>query len=202
MYKVFINEKPVTLAVQAKDSDLQHGVLMARTTCVQVLECIVHAFIERPQVKGLVLLNEDLDELFANFRSLFQPINAAGGIVRDRNNRILFIFRNGKWDLPKGKVEKGESIEQAAVREVEEECGVHGLRIIGQAVRTFHIFNRKDRWFFKTTYWFEMSYIGTEELVPQQEEGIERAEWIEASDLNKVRADTWRNILELIADIE
>ena len=191
----------MVLATEATDEQLLHGVLMARTDSDVVLQSIVDSLIERPQIKGLVLLHEDVDELFSIFRSLFKEIDAAGGVVRNDQGAILFIFRNGKWDLPKGKLEKGETIEEGAMREVEEECGVHGLKINGELKPTYHIFERNDQWCFKTTYWFNMNYSGSEVLVPQAEEGIERAEWIAEKDLGKVRENTWSNILVLLDQV-
>lgn len=198
MYEVFINGKPVTLAAEADDALLQHGVLMARTDCKKVLESVVDALIERPRIKGLVLLHEDVEELFRTFQSLFLPMPAAGGIVHNESGSILFIFRNGTWDLPKGKVEPGESVEEAAMREVEEECGIDKLSLGQKLPNTYHVFERKGKWYFKVTHWYEMTSSFTGKLVPQTAEGIEKVEWIAAADLGKVRQNTWPNILKLL----
>ena len=201
MYKVFISEKPVVLATEAGDELLQHGVLMARTCDVVVLRSVLDALMDRPKITGLVLLNDDLEALFEAFRSLFHPIEAAGGIVRNSNGQLLFIFRNGRWDLPKGKLEAGETIEEGAMREVEEECGIHGLGITGELRPTYHVYEMHGKVHFKTTYWFQMHYSGNEALVPQTEEGIERVEWIAEAGLDEVRKNTWSNILELIGQL-
>lgn len=198
MYEVFINGKPVTLAAKADDALLQHGVLMARTDCKAVLESVAQTLIQRPRVKGLVLLHDNVEDLFGKLQGLFQPISAAGGLVRDDRGRLLFIFRNGKWDLPKGKIEPGEGIETAALREVEEECGIDELAVGKKLPSTYHVFERNGIWFFKTTHWFEMTSNFKGQLAPQKEEGIERVEWIAVDDLDKVRLNTWPNILKLI----
>jgi len=113
----------------------------------------------------------------------FLPVTAAGGVVRNREGKYLMIFRNGRWDLPKGHVNRGESAVQAALREVNEECGISGMQLVREAGITMHAYLKKGRHELKTTYWFMMSYDGNERLVPQTEEGITDIGWFDGEEL-------------------
>ena len=123
---------------------------------------------------------------------------AGGGKVLNSEGRILFIFRNGKWDLPKGKAENKETIDQTALREVEEETGVEDLKITKPLEITYHIFKRNDKYFIKKTYWFEMFSTYTGDLKPQKNEGITKVKWVSPKKLIKVRKNIYANIEALI----
>ena len=112
--------------------------------------------------------------------------------------KILFIFRNGKWDLPKGKTEPKETINQTALREVEEETGISGLSIIKPLDVTYHIFKRMDQYYIKVTYWFEMYSEYDGKLIPQEKEGITKVKWISETKLQKVFNNSYANIKLLI----
>ena len=124
----------------------------------------------------------------------FKIEKAAGGLVQNENKEILFIYRFEKWDLPKGKIEKGESKKKAAKREVEEECGVNELKISGKLQNTYHIFQRKNCEILKVTYWYSMNttYSGT--LQPQIEEGITKVIYKNKEDVKKALENTYGNI--------
>ncbi len=143
-----------------------------------------------------------MDEVFQNFRSAFINVRAAGGVVL-RNDALLFIFRNGKWDLPKGKIELGENPEHAALREVEEECGIRGHSIVKSLPSSYHIYqspypDTKGEWIFKETFWYEMQYSGEENGVPQNEEGITEVRWFPRTVLQPVLENTYENLKEII----
>jgi len=106
------------------------------------------------------------------FKKAHKHIEAAGGLVINQADALLVIHRLGYWDLPKGKLEKGESPEIAALREVEEECGISDLNIIKQLTESYHTYEHKGKMVLKRTYWFLMNYRGTEKLIPQTEEDI------------------------------
>ncbi len=115
-----------------------------------------------------------------------KPVIAAGGVVYrvdpDSNQKlVLLIYRNGYWDLPKGKLEKGESIPMCAVREVAEETGSDLPMIISELGKTYHEYQEKKKTIGKTTYWYSMIYPFAQELIPQKSEGIEKIEWVELS---------------------
>jgi 8-oxo-dGTP pyrophosphatase MutT (NUDIX family) len=143
--------------------------------------------------------------LFEELKTLFKNIEAAGGLIAQNNmptgrtGKYLFIFRLGKWDLPKGKIDKGENPKQAAIRECEEECAISGLEIIKELPSTFHIYPFKERFALKTTYWFLMKSDFKGKLIPQTEENIEKAEWLDEKTIKKeVIKNTYPSILDLI----
>ena len=114
---------------------------------------------------------------------------------------MLFIFRNGKWDLPKGKVEKGEKVDEAAIREVEEECGVSNVEILNTLPSTYHIYPYKGKNVLKRTYWYSMTCNDSSKLIPQVEEGITEVKWISISALEPVKNNTFPSILYLLNHI-
>lgn len=148
--------------------------------------------------KTLCYHSESLDDLWGSFLSVFEIINAGGGLAKNINKEFLFIFRFNKWDLPKGKLEEGELIEECALREVEEECGVHNLSLGEKIKTTYHIYNYKGTNVLKYSHWYAMFYSGDEKLVPQIEEGITNVEWISPNDFDKVKSNTYQNILDVI----
>ncbi len=129
----------------------------------------------------------------------FKTIKAAGGLVVNNHDELLMIVRDGKWDLPKGKLEKAEHSTDGAWREVAEECGIQGHRV-GELLRsTYHIFERREKWRFKTTHWYRMSIEGRPRLVPQLNEGITEVHWVPLAELREASLKTYPQIMELVA---
>ena len=130
----------------------------------------------------------------------FTLIKAAGGLVFNHENELLMIFRNGKWDLPKGKLEKEESIEKCAIREVKEECGVDDLHIIKQLTDTYHTYELNDREILKHICWFKMKTAYNGKLVPQIKEGITKVNWVKRREIAEKLENSYGNIIELLKD--
>ncbi len=137
------------------------------------------------------------DMALAKFINEFDSLQAAGGVVWNVNDELLMIMRLGKWDLPKGKLDAGEEIEACAVREVEEETGVHSLQLKRFILSTYHIYILQERWILKRTDWFEMS-AEKDDLKPQAEEGISKAEWVSRESVPKKMQNTYANIEYLL----
>lgn len=125
----------------------------------------------------IFVASADPYQYFKLFAAEFKLMHAAGGLVLNSENKFLFIFRNGKWDLPKGKIEENENPEMAACREVSEECGIGFPEIVKFICNTYHIYELNGKYILKETNWFLMNYSGDENPVPQREEGITKAEW-------------------------
>src|ERR1700752_2983587 len=119
-----------------------------------------------------------------SFLKSFKQIEAAGGFITNKDG-ALFIYRSNKWDLPKGKIDKGETHQKAAIRECEEECGIKNLVIKKQLRETYHIYKLKGKYTIKKTYWYLMSAPPGQKLKPQKEEGITRIKWYKKNEVNK-----------------
>ncbi len=128
------------------------------------------------------------------FQSYFNVQKAAGGIVKDEKENILFIKRFEKWDLPKGKIEKGETTEEAAIREVEEECGIENLELLSENKTTYHIFPRKNQFCLKISYWFDMKTTYKGKLTPQIEEDIIEVVFKNSTEIEEALQNTYANI--------
>ena len=136
-------------------------------------------------------------KLISNFKKKIKVVKAGGGVVTNSKDEILFIFRRNKWDLPKGKMDKGETIENTAVREVEEETGVKNLVISSFFKDTYHIFKKDSNYFLKQTSWFNMSSNYDGELHPELNEGISKVVWKSRSKIKKIK-NTFPNIKLLL----
>ena len=151
--------------------------------------------------KSVIFKVKDEDELKQEFAD-YKFIEAAGGIVQ-HNDSFLFIKRNGVWDIPKGKLDKGESTEHAAVREIEEECGLVQPVIINHLVDTWHTYEHKGKMVLKKTYWYWLKASESKmKLVPQTEEGITEVAFFKESEFEKIKADTFLSIIEVIEALE
>jgi 8-oxo-dGTP pyrophosphatase MutT (NUDIX family) len=158
----------------------------------------LHDFIAHLSEESRYFENEDPLNQLKSFFSNFNWIEAAGGIVRNNKlNKHLFIFRNGTWDLPKGKIENNESAEFAAVREVQEECGIGDLKIKNQLPPTFHVYYGFNKFWIKKTHWFEMVTPDLA-LIPQTEEGISRVEWLEQLEIEAIKSETYASLIQII----
>lgn len=127
----------------------------------------------------------------------YLEVNAAGGLVTNNKGEFLLIRRSGLWDLPKGHQEPGESLENTALREVEEETGLHGLTLGNYICTTEHCYFRNDNWYLKHTWWYKMSCSGCEECTPQTEEGITEIAWVAKADLTSYLQQTYPTIIEV-----
>lgn len=187
MYKVFYNEKALILT----EKPLGNVKTLKYNTENQFDEAI--DILKNTQISEINIFHHNLEKLWEDFKSNFHYLEAAGGVVKNAENKILFIHRLGKWDLPKGKVEEGETTEVAAVREVEEECGINNLDLKNHITTTYHIYFQNDLKL-KATYWYNMDYNGNESLIPQLEEGIGIAEWKSENEIPEILTQTYENI--------
>jgi len=148
--------------------------------------------------KSLILQGHDVGYMWRDFCSHYQLIEAAGGIVVNSKREVLWILRNGKWDFPKGKVEFGEKVEDAAVREVEEECAVRGISRGALLGVTYHTYSYKSGAILKKTYWYAMICSKEQVLKPQLEEGITQVVWADKSKHLLCVSNTYTSIVELL----
>ena len=140
----------------------------------------------------------DLQSFMDEVKSALLFIKAGGGYVLNDRGDLLMIFRRGFWDLPKGKLDKGETIEECAIREVEEECGISRLSIISGAFSTFHLYNEKGKTIVKESVWYKMRSTDKSELVPQTEEDILEARWVATPVSSDLIDEAYLSIREVI----
>ncbi len=145
-----------------------------------------------------LIQTEDPDFVFKQLNASLQLIEAAGGLVKNTDGAYLFIHRRGKWDLPKGKIDDGESPEIAALREVNEECGIVVDQLESILAQTYHIYQMHAKWILKKTYWYKMQVDGLPKLSPQLEEDITEAVWLKKSEWEQVKSNTYPLILDLL----
>jgi 8-oxo-dGTP pyrophosphatase MutT (NUDIX family) len=189
MYKVFVNDKPLFLTNEAqKETDFQIFLLES----IDINKLIVKLF--QNKIEKAILYHPDERLIMKTLKAKIPVVKAGGGLVYNKKGEVLFIFRNGKWDLPKGGTEKNETIEETAMREVEEETGVLGLSITKKLQKTYHVFKRNGVYKLKQTYWFEMQ--STFEGIPegQAEEGIEKVEWVHPNNIPQLLENSYENI--------
>lgn len=202
MYKIYINDKPLTLTTSTAvgnnpSSELENMVTRYTGNPKSVLN--YHDLLEKNnKIQSLTLYAEDVEQLFRDFCSQFKVLEAAGGVVYNEKEEALMIYRRGSWDLPKGKIEEGESKEMAALREVEEETGASSLKLGPYIRTTYHTYrSNKNKRILKVTYWYRMNTKDVE-LVPQHEEDIEQAVWRSIPDFMAENLRTYGNIKEIL----
>jgi 8-oxo-dGTP pyrophosphatase MutT (NUDIX family) len=203
MYKVFFNDSTIQIGSEMNKSLNKNSTSMFSFGDYGVVNQIISQIESAESPSGYFISNHDDSAVWSNFRSQFVEIPAAGGLVQNAGRSLLFIKRLGVWDLPKGKIEKKETPELAALREVEEECGLSGLKIVRQLDSTFHIYRSPYLPFpknlvLKETKWFLMDYSGNETPVPQVEEDIEEVAWFAPEDLEQVYADTYSSLSDFL----
>lgn len=189
MYKVFVNDKPIIFTTSIKNEE-DYPVYVYKNT---IIDELIYK-LKLGKLKGVYLFSNNLKKHWQSFRINLKVIKAAGGLVLNENDEILFIYRGNKWDLPKGRIEKGEQIEETAIREVEEECGIENLIIKKKLLNTYHLFVQKGEHRLKETHWYLMHSDYKGKLTPQLEEGITSVLFKGEREVKKVLQNTYLNI--------
>lgn len=189
MYKVFVNDLPIILSTKKN--------IGKEYTTIPLKEVKFKKLIRKIKQGSLVYVNlyhKNEDKLEALLLKKLPVVFAGGGMVFNAKKEILFIYRNGKWDLPKGKVEKDEAVEDAALRETQEETGIKNLELRGFITKTYHVFKRNDTLKLKVTHWYEMYSNYKGELKPQIEENITKVRWKNFAKSQKALTESYENI--------
>lgn len=150
------------------------------------------------EIHAINIYGTDIKHIWKIFRIYFTEVGAAGGLVRHTSGHYLFIEKKGKLDLPKGHIEKDEEPDVCALREVEEECGIHGHTIVKQIASSYHTYSWEGISYLKKTSWYLMDYKGEMITEPQLSEGITRVEWLLPDELNKIKGSAWLSLMDLI----
>jgi 8-oxo-dGTP pyrophosphatase MutT (NUDIX family) len=195
-YKVYFDNRVITLSPEP--DRVQKYALFHKYNVVEELFAQISQFAVNNEIPSLNIYSSDINNLWQVFSSWFTVIEAAGGLIGHPSGRYLFIMRYGRWDLPKGHIEEGETPEACAIREVTEECNIRGHVIEGSLPPSYHTYLFDNKPFMKKTWWFRMSYRGEMIREPQAEEGITRAEWLTPSEIAGIKSNTFQSLLDLL----
>lgn len=210
MYKLFINNKRLFLCQNpAQIKNLMNDNFIVepyvdRTNFSSILKIILN----NNNPNDVILFHKEVKVMFEEVCSFFKCIEAAGGVVYNHFGEILLIHRRGFWDLPKGKIDKGETIEQAAIREVIEETGLQQVNIIKpirfndlQNIATYHSYFIGEKLALKISHWFVMETTFEGKLIPQSEEDIEQAIWVKIADIPEYFGNMYTSIIDVLSEI-
>lgn len=189
MYQVFYKKKIILLTDVFKEEKDFKSFPIKDVKLKKVIK-----FLNKKNINSVHLFHKNKDKLLKYFFKLIPTVIAAGGKITNSKSETLFIYRNDKWDLPKGKTEKNEQLPQTALREVKEETGIKEVSINKPLDITYHIFRRNNEYRLKVTYWFDMfsDYEGI--FFPQLDEGITDVKWVKKADLEEVKINSYPNI--------
>jgi 8-oxo-dGTP pyrophosphatase MutT (NUDIX family) len=189
MYKVFVNDIPIILSTEKEIGKHYKSIPLKKAKLKRIIKKIT-----KGELFYVNLYHQNEKKLLKFLKKKLPVVVAGGGLVYNDKKEILFIYRNKKWDLPKGKIEKGEDIQTCAIREVEEETGIDGLTIKNHITTTYHVFKRNGKFKLKETFWYEMHSSYSGKLVPQENEGIEKVKWKDFQQTQKALNKSYENI--------
>jgi 8-oxo-dGTP pyrophosphatase MutT (NUDIX family) len=193
-YRIYINEKVILIT-----SSLPKNFQNYENIKADILDLkLIYPWVLANYSKQFYIVKNDPKKVLKQLLKSIPIIKAAGGLVMNENKEYLFIYRNDKWDLPKGKIEKKEGIKEAAVREVEEECGIKVSKLEDKICNTYHIYTFKGEPVIKKTFWFNMTCKGAPKLIPQKEEGITEAKWFKKSAIANIVSNTYPSIMDVL----
>jgi ADP-ribose pyrophosphatase YjhB (NUDIX family) len=201
MVKIYFDNKPLFLTntITKELEELLHHeeTVLIDEFNTHTVKAMLHEM-QAPQIRAGVFLHEDVEAVLKAFKKKFVLIKAAGGLVHTKEDEILLIFRRGKWDLPKGKLEDNEKIEDCAVREVNEETGLENIEIEKPLCITYHTYHQDGKYILKESHWFLMKAKKQTNLLPQLEEGIDRCKWVAIDQLAPYMENTHASILDVV----
>ena len=199
--KIYFDDKPLFLCDNV-DATLQPYIhhddaVFIDELNLHTIKSMIHEM-QDPSVHAGVFFHKDLNELKNAFFKKFTLIKAGGGFVLNENNEVLMMFRRGKWDLPKGKMDKKETFEECAIRETEEETGLKNIKLISPLITTYHTYHEGSRYALKETKWFTMKVNGEQKLIPQAAEQITSLEWVGKNDLQKYLQNSFPSVNDVL----
>jgi 8-oxo-dGTP pyrophosphatase MutT (NUDIX family) len=196
MYKVHFENR--FIIISPEPDRLQKYGLFHKFYDTKELYKLISSFQQDKSILSLNIYGPDIKHLWRIFRIYFTEVEAAGGLVKHTSGKYLFIERKGKWDLPKGHVEQGETPEGCALREVNEECGITGHKIIKSLDPSYHTYAWEGISYLKRTNWFLMSYDGTMTADPEVDEGITSVQWLLPDEISKIKSGAWLSLNDII----
>lgn len=199
--KIYFSDKPLFLCDEV-DDHVQEYLHHDDAVFIDELDShSVNAMIHEMQVSKIhagVFYHPNLEELKKAFYKKFTIIQAGGGLVMNEKKEVLLIFRKGKWDLPKGKLDPGERLEECAIREVEEETGLKNISLQKPLHTSYHTYHEGTKFILKESHWFMMQVKGEQELTPQAEEDIHEVKWIKPSQLKNYFDKSFPSVVDVL----
>jgi 8-oxo-dGTP pyrophosphatase MutT (NUDIX family) len=199
--KIYFNEKPLFLCDEFTEeiNFFAHhdDAIFIDEFSPAAVNSMIHEM-RRDKVHAGIFYHSKLEDLKKSIWKKFKFIQAGGGLVQNETGDLLFILRRGKWDLPKGKLDPGESIDQCSIREVMEETGLNQVKLGKLITRTNHAYDENGKHFLKETHWFNMTANQKQPLVPQQEEQITELRWTSEKELAKITRNTYPSIIDVL----
>ena len=193
-YRIYCNEKVILIT----ESELKNAESYEQIDAQMFELKIIYTWILAHHSKSFYIVCPDAKLYLKNIIAGITLIEAAGGLVENEKGDYLFIYRNDKWDLPKGKIEKDEKTKVAAVREVEEECGIIVSKLGDKICKTYHAYISRGEVVLKKTHWYAMKYKGKDKLKPQIEEGITDVRWFRKGHIDAIIQNTFPSILDVL----
>lgn len=197
-YTIYFNSSAIELSEELSARNLVKSYRIKNMTDVK---SFIEVYLQEKNPDDCILYGEKPEKLLSFLKNYFTYIEAAGGLVMNTLGKYLFIKRLDIWDLPKGKIEKNESPEDCALREVEEETAINGLKIIAGLPSTFHIYFRQEKYYLKKTFWYLMDTNSEKDLVPQVEEEITMAVWLDKTKSAKAISESYRSLKDTFSGI-
>jgi len=201
MYKVYFEDRLIIIGSEKSTENKNGNIKLIRYKNKKSFYKALKEFKKDTNIQKLIIQTKKTKKVFKRLIKKFKPIDAAGGLVFNNDGKVLMIKRNGVWDLPKGKIEKGENRPEAAIREVEEECGISGLVIQGKVGRTYHTYTFRYQNIFKTTHWFLMKYEANGKLTPQTEEDITEVVWKTPKEVKEIIPNTYKSLVDILKEV-
>ncbi|HLG39789.1 MAG TPA: NUDIX domain-containing protein [Chitinophagaceae bacterium] len=199
--KIYFNDKPLFLCDNIDktiEPYIHHDdAVFIDELNAHTVKTIIHEMQEAPIHAG-VFFHPDLDKLKKAFFKKFTLIQAAGGLVTNEKDELLLIFRRGKWDLPKGKLDRGEKLEDCAIREVEEETGLKNVKLISPLMITYHTYHEGSKFILKESHWYNMKASDEQSLQPQTEEDIHEILWVKSSNLQTYMKNSFPSVTDVL----
>lgn len=203
--KIYFEDKPVFLCDKIDktiDEYMHHpDAVFIDEISTPAINSLLHEIV-KPEFHAGILLDKDLAKLKKSFFKHFDVITAAGGAVKNEKEELLLIFRRGKWDLPKGKLDDGETLKECAVREVQEETGLKNISLQEKLITTYHTYNQFGKHILKESHWYKMKAAFDQKLIPQTEEDITEVKWVGLNDLEKYKSKSYPNIVEVLEQLK
>ncbi len=206
MYKIYINDTPIFLVnpqqIGDKSLNFDQKLVARYNGKPKFLLHYIDLLEKTGRYEAVIIHHPDKKKLFQDFKGLYKTIKAAGGVVYNEQDEILMIYRRKSWDLPKGKIDKGEGKKEAAIREVQEETGLKEVNIVKRLTKTLHTYRLKNgKRILKYSYWYIMKtseYV----LTPQAEEDIEEAVWLKYNDFINSDKKAYNSIMDVLSALK